>query len=571
MAAVSILIPACKAEYLGRAILSAQRQTFEDIEILVGDDTPDAALEPVVGAFADDPRVQYIHHGFQNGTRNARALWARASGQYVKWLSDDDLLMPTSVEALVAALRANPQSQLAFHGRVIIDGSDAVVATPPALLPAGQAALIDRATLVENMVADFNNFIGEPSNTMLVREGIDIDTLFDYREFQLDFLGDVAMFLNVAQRAPLLAVGGYLSALRRHADEASATLSANFSAGLYEWEMIARGEASTGNLTDEALQRACRSLRRNYGHCSTALPEIARLLANLDEFDRLAPHQLYTSPRFQADLAHARAAVAARVSMCKKGAAGQQQKVCAVCEQPVPAWLPHPDAANVNHAFMEHVGSVGSTLQHHLCPNCGCNDRDRHLWLYLAFSRILENAPAMRILHIAPEARLEPRILALNPREYVAADLAPRAAHHRKIDVEQLEFRDGYFDLIICNHVLERVARPDVALAEFSRCLAPGGHLVAQTPYSPLLRSAFELNRAPNEAFAATYFGHGDHVRLFGSDIADRFRAAGLCGDLYPHTTVLGDIDPDTWGCNGREPFFLFAKGPAPIFEAAVA
>ncbi|MGA7782528.1 MAG: glycosyltransferase family A protein [Paraburkholderia sp.] len=57
MATVSILIPARRADYLGRALISAKRQTFEDIEILVGDDTPDALLAPIVAA-AGDTRVR---------------------------------------------------------------------------------------------------------------------------------------------------------------------------------------------------------------------------------------------------------------------------------------------------------------------------------------------------------------------------------------------------------------------------------------------------------------------------------------------------------------------------------
>ncbi|KVR13380.1 hypothetical protein WK11_31300 [Burkholderia ubonensis] len=567
MPTVSILIPAYKAKHLDRAILSAQRQTFEDIEILIGDDTPDAALQEIVGNF-DDPRIRYFHHGFQKGTRNSRALWEHARGQYVKFLFDDDMLMPTSVETLVDALRANPEVVLAFHERVIIDETDNVIATPGQLLPPGKTALIDRPFLVQNMVAGLNNFIGEPSNIMLVRDRVDVSTVWDYRSWVLDFIGDVAVYLNCAEKAPLLAVGGYLSAFRRHAGQASATVSANFSAGLYEWELMVRGEAAAGNLTGDALQNARRALRQLYGNWSATLPEIAPLLANLDEFDHRPAHELYASERFQADLTNARAAVAARVGVRRKGPRALQQKFCVVCEQPVPGWLPHPENGSPGKTFMRQVESVGSTLQNHLCPKCGCNDRERHLWLYLAFSRILEDASAKRILHVAPEAGLEPRIRRLEPREYVVGDLSPRLAHHREINVEKLDFPDGYFDLVICNHVLEHVDNPAAALAEFNRCLAPGGHLVAQTPYSPVLRNTFELTKPVDATFATYYFGQNDHVRLFGADLVDHFRGAGFAGDLYPHTTVLGELDPDTYGCNGREPFFLFAKGAAPVFAS---
>lgn len=571
MPTVSILIPAYKAEYLGRAILSAQRQTFEDVEILVGDDTPDGALRAVVEQF-DDPRVRYFHHGFQKGTRNSRALWEKASGQYVKWLFDDDILMPTSVETLVSALRANPGVALAFHERVVINETDAIVATPAALLPAGQAALISRSTLVENILGRINNFVGEPSNIMLVRDRVDISRAFDYRTWVLDFLGDVALYLNCAEQAPLLAVGGYLSAFRQHSGQASVPRGSNFAAGLYEWELMVRGEAAAGNLSGAALQSAAQGLRQLYSHWASSMPEIARLLAGLDELTSVPAHQLYASERFVDNLTHARSVVAERVAQRKRTAPPPQplpQKFCVVCERAVAGWLPHPELNSANRAFMKQVESIGSTLEHHQCPSCGCNDRERHLWLYLAFSRILEDVAQKRVLHVAPEAGVEQRIRRLSPGEYVAGDLSPRLPNHRRLNVEQLDFPDGYFDIIICNHVLEHVDNPDAALAEFNRCLAPGGHLVAQTPYSPLLRNTFELNKPVTPAFAAQYFGQSDHVRLFGADLVERFRSAGLAGDLYAHETVLGEVDPDLYGCNGREPFFFFKKGPdAPRFGA---
>lgn len=565
MATVSILIPAYKPQYLARAIISAQTQTFTDIEILVGDDTPDGALEQIAkstGAL----RLQYFHHGFQKGTRNIHALWERATGKYIKFLFDDDILLPTSVEALVAALRANPDSLLAFHERVFIDANDKVAFAPPRLLEDGQIAKVNREYLVQNMVCQLNNFIGEPSNVMLDRERFDLSRLFHYRSQRLDYLGDVATYLNAAELGPIVAVGGYLSAFRRHPDQASSLASPHISAGLYEWELIARSEAAAGHLNGVALEDVKRALSQTYARWAIPFPEIARFAANLGELVERDPRELLGSNQFQNDLAHARVALTTRLAASRKAkAAAPAQKFCAVCETAVNSWTPHPEAHS-NREFMQQMGSVGSTLEHHLCPNCNCNDRERHLWLYLDRARILEGISHKRVLHVAPEAGLERRFRVLPPLEYVGGDLSPKKPEHRAINVERMDFPDGHFDLIICNHVLEHVDRPDTALAEFARCLAPGGHLVAQTPYSPLLKHTLELNVAPSTPFATLYFGQDDHVRLFGSDLRDRIRAAGLNGDLYPHTTVLPDIDPVTWGCNEREPFFLFAKGPAPTF-----
>jgi len=56
-------------------------------------------------------------------------------------------------------------------------------------------------------------------------------------------------------------------------------------------------------------------------------------------------------------------------------------------------------------------------------------------------------------------------------------------------------------------------------------------------------------------------------VRLFGGDVEGYFNAAGLSGRLLAHEELLGDMDPQEFGCNRLEPFFAFSK-PA---QAAVA
>lgn len=554
MALVSVVIPAFKPDYLQEAILSALEQTCEDIEILVGDDTVDAGLEQIVTQI-DDPRVVYHHHGFGDAELNLRKLWEHATGPYIKPLFDDDLLLPGSVEALVNALRSNPASALAFHERVYVNTDNDVVWTPQQLLEPGSTATLDHQFMVENMLPTLTNFIGEPSNTMLNRELVDVTTAYTYRGRKLDFLADVASYLNLSTDAPIIAVGGYLSAFRQHAAQSSHSTSPRISAGLYEWELFVRTEAAEGNLSGPGLTNAWRSLRRMYAAHVRNLPEIARLAAHLDDIVTSEPAQLLTGA-FEADLEVAAKAVAARVAIAARREPSPNH--CPVCAQAIGEWLAHPAAVDLR--FMDHMGVVGSRRDKHICPACHCNDRDRHLWLYIEAADLLANAPEMRILHIAPEAKLEPKIVALEPREYVAGDLVPQDARHQRIDVEALEFDDGHFDLIICNHVLEHVDFPARAIAEFCRCLSPGGHLIAQTPYSPILRRSIQTTTSESEYFATYYYGQNDHVRLFGLDLIDEFHAGGLVGEPLEHTTLLGDLDPEAYGVNPVEPFFLFSK-----------
>jgi glycosyltransferase involved in cell wall biosynthesis len=315
MTTVSILIPAYKPEYLQKAIISAQTQSFRDIEILVGDDNVDGRLREAVASF-DDPRIKYFHHGFQDGLRNSRELWEQCKGKYVKWLYDDDVLMPGSVQTLLDAFASHPDAVMAFHERVFIDGNEKIIHVPPALIPAGQIARIDRNFLVQNMVVGVSNFIGEPSNVMMVRDKVDISTVMSYRSWGVKFLNDVAMYLNLAEQSPLVLVGGYYSCFRKHAAQNSSGTSPMIAAGYYEWEVLVRGEAAAGRLSGDAFGRAKESLKQLYGHGVQALGirELEILINNLDEITEQPAGDLFDSPRFRDAIANVQKGMAARAN-----------------------------------------------------------------------------------------------------------------------------------------------------------------------------------------------------------------------------------------------------------------
>jgi SAM-dependent methyltransferase len=233
---------------------------------------------------------------------------------------------------------------------------------------------------------------------------------------------------------------------------------------------------------------------------------------------------------------------------------------CVLCNQTVSGWVPHPHIEHRSE-FSKIMRVVGSDLSVYQCPNCGSNDRERHLWLFLGAAGIPKMLGAMRILHLAPERPLEALIAARNPVDYVRGDLNPTRPDHQRIDVESLPFEDNRFDLILCNHILEHVFDPMRALRELHRCLKPGATLVAQTPYSPLLRRTMEITETPAPEFARLFFGQDDHVRLFGADIGTYFQQAGFAtGEPIPNDAVLPGVSATERGFNPREPFFAFSK-----------
>lgn len=232
---------------------------------------------------------------------------------------------------------------------------------------------------------------------------------------------------------------------------------------------------------------------------------------------------------------------------------------CVICEQPVERWLPHPLRDHVGQ-FTRLIGAVGSNLDRYACPKCGCNDQERHLWLYLQRCGLAEAMHESRILHIAPEKSIELRIKATKPSQYVRGNPEPGHRDHVKVDMEHLPFDDGSFELIFCNHMLEQVRDPGRALQELCRCLTRDGHLVAQTLYAPGLKWTLEVSTAITPQFARLFYGADRHLRLFGADVLDRFYAAGLRGELPGHHDVLREINPIEYGINEYEPFFLFER-----------
>ena len=56
--------------------------------------------------------------------------------------------------------------------------------------------------------------------------------------------------------------------------------------------------------------------------------------------------------------------------------------------------------------------------------------------------------------------------------KYISGDINPLVAD-RKIDITDINFEDNFFDVIICNHVLEHIEDDRKAMRELLRVLRP--------------------------------------------------------------------------------------------------
>jgi SAM-dependent methyltransferase len=197
------------------------------------------------------------------------------------------------------------------------------------------------------------------------------------------------------------------------------------------------------------------------------------------------------------------------------------------------------------------------------CYRCGSTDRERLILTYLRFDSPLLVAPrTMRVLHMAPEARLASALRPLNFQEYIGGDLFTEGYEYpdwvRHIDIVAVPFAADYFDLVICNHVLEHVPDDRLAMREILRVLKPGGTAVLQVPISTTLAETLEDATVTAYQDREAVFGQFDHVRLYGQDYAQRLEGCGFRVDVRDTSTRFAH-----YGLNPNERLYIATK-PGP-------
>jgi glycosyltransferase involved in cell wall biosynthesis len=100
---VSVVIPTCRrSEAVSRALRSALAQTYAAIEVIVVIDGPDDATSRALGEIVDS-RLKVVHLTRNQGGSVARNTGvARAKGEWIAFLDDDDEWLPEKLEKQMA-------------------------------------------------------------------------------------------------------------------------------------------------------------------------------------------------------------------------------------------------------------------------------------------------------------------------------------------------------------------------------------------------------------------------------------------------------------------------------------
>lgn len=112
---VSVLMTAYNRErYIGTAIESVLKSTYEDFELIIADDASTDSTSHIAARYAgDDSRIRVYVNERNLGdypNRNRAASYAR--GRYLKYVDSDDAIYPHGLEVMVRSMESHPSAPL---------------------------------------------------------------------------------------------------------------------------------------------------------------------------------------------------------------------------------------------------------------------------------------------------------------------------------------------------------------------------------------------------------------------------------------------------------------------------
>jgi SAM-dependent methyltransferase len=151
------------------------------------------------------------------------------------------------------------------------------------------------------------------------------------------------------------------------------------------------------------------------------------------------------------------------------------------------------------------------------CPYCGSLERNRVLLFYLEKETNIFTKKDCKVLHFAPEYCFSQKFNPHSFAAYIDADINPNYANH-VIDIESIPYSDGYFDYIICSHVLGHVPDEQKAIKELYRVLKSDGIALIMTVIDRNKEKTFEDPSINTPEDRLKHYSEPNLLRLHGLD-----------------------------------------------------
>lgn len=134
-----------KPDYVGKAIANILNQTLGDFELLLMDDNSNEATQEVIKPFLQDSRIKFYRSSINSiAERVQKTRYAAlinealkdAKGEYITYVTDDNMYVPTRLEKMVGFLEQHKEVQIVYSASTTIhldtEGNPVKTITRPA-------------------------------------------------------------------------------------------------------------------------------------------------------------------------------------------------------------------------------------------------------------------------------------------------------------------------------------------------------------------------------------------------------------------------------------------------------
>lgn len=195
-----------------------------------------------------------------------------------------------------------------------------------------------------------------------------------------------------------------------------------------------------------------------------------------------------------------------------------EMKICPICNHTTPIFI----AGGVNYR------------KDARCPIC--NSLERHRFLYFFIKNKFDLNKNIKLLHFAPEESFFNIFENLNNIEYYTGDIVKSPCVKEIIDIQNIPYDDDYFNLIICNHVLEHVPDDEKAMKELHRVIKPVNEksgVIIMVPLDLNSYETLEKEEYNTPELRKKYYGQEDHLRMYGRDFKEKLEKVGFTVEVF--------------------------------------
>ncbi|RDE36475.1 glycosyltransferase [Parageobacillus thermoglucosidasius] len=226
---VSILIPTYnRPHYFELALQSALNQTYENIEVIVCDDSTNDETEKLIKKYtAKYDNLTYIKNPTRLGKfENAIKLFNLASGEYINYLMDNDLFHPQKIEKMMNYYLNDKNNEITLitsHRQLIDENGNFLndIASTRRLFESD--TIIDGKIIADYILMSLANCIGHSTTVLFRKRNLhEPFGTFMGRKYLCNI--DLASWFNLLANGKVVYISETLSYLRIHDDHKSQSI-----------------------------------------------------------------------------------------------------------------------------------------------------------------------------------------------------------------------------------------------------------------------------------------------------------------------------------------------------------